>query len=239
MITWRRPVFSSAAAKPGSAPHEKCIFTSGGPGSTSLSSGIVSPRPFGYCSVAITGIPSSFAAPTSARPYLTTRASASSGIAGASRDWTSTTSTTAFVRSSFSLGFDIAVSSSSDGVACCSAGGGGLGIDLHVDAVDRPRGEGALERGDELPGVLDVLALPAERLHDPVVPRGREPRRDGVLLAVQRALRDQDLPPRGVVPDHHDHREPEPHGGLVVHPVEAERPVPLHDADGPLRREQL
>ncbi len=64
---------------------------------------MVRPSPFGYCSVASTGSPSSFAAPMSARAYFTRRASVSGGIAGVSRSCTSTTSTAAVLRSSFTL----------------------------------------------------------------------------------------------------------------------------------------
>ena len=49
----------------------------------------------------------------------------------------------------------------------------------------------------------------------------------------------QDLPPGRVVPHDDDHRQPEPHRGLEVEAVQAERAVALDDAHRPLRREEL
>ncbi len=60
-----------------------------------------------------------------------------------------------------------------------------------------------------------------------------------MVLAEHAELRQTDLPPGGVVSDHHHHRHLETHRGLEVEAVEAERAVALDHEDGALRMQVL
>src|SRR5947209_19852553 len=117
-------------------------------------------------------------------------------MAVTSRSWTSTTRSSAFLRSR-------ARSFGSDRIALRAARRGRLRIEHDVDASDGAGGDSALQRRTDLGRVGDVLAMSAERRHHPVV-AGRRKLRGGALLGAEELdLGKADLAPGGIVPDHH------------------------------------
>src|SRR5712664_2354889 len=234
-ITCLRPVCKISRATGFEAPQENSSFSNGAAASSSRSSGTVSPRPFLYCSLATTGRPRRRAALSSTPAFFVRRAMPSLGIARASLSCTSMSKSSASPRSRESA----RGSGSSDGIALRSAGGRRVRVQHHVHARDRSGGDGALQRGADPGGILDVLSVAAQRL-DHLVVAGRGEQRRGALLGPEELdLGQPDLPPGGVVPHHADHGELEAESGLVVHPVESERAVALDDEHRPIGVQQL
>src|SRR6266404_859596 len=99
--------------------------------------------------------------------------------------------------------------------------------------------ERALERGTDLARLLDVLAVPAQRLDDAVVAREIELGRDRALLAIELHLAAADLHPRRVVADDADDVDLLPHAGLELHAVQAEGAVAVHDEHVAVRPREL
>src|SRR5204862_1962543 len=91
--------------------------------------------------------------------------------------------------------------------------------------------ESALERGSELGGTLDVLAVSTEGLDEPVVAGRRQPGRHLALGTVETDLRDADLSPGRIVSDQDRHGELESRQCLELEAVQAERPVASDDDD--------
>src|SRR5205814_5193355 len=230
----RRPVPRISRAIGLEAPQENSIFVIGSAGSSSRSEDTVGPRPFGYCSVATTGMARRLAARISTSAFFFSLARGAGGIAVASRSCTSITRRSAFPRSSAS-----AAAASSDGIALGAARRGRLRVEDHVHARNRSRLDGPLQRWPDPGRLRDVLAMPAERLDHLVVTRGRKLRRRALLRTEELHLRQPDLSPRGVVPDHHHHREAEPKGGVEVHAVESERSIALDDEERPIGMQEL
>src|SRR5207244_630629 len=104
-------------------------------------------------------------------------------------------------------------------------------VEHDVDDRGLAGSERALERRRQLVRALHVFAVPAERFRQTVVPCRREPRRDLAPVPVEADLRDPDLAPRGVVPDHERHRQAEACERLELEAVEPERAVPGDDDD--------
>src|SRR5438309_8654575 len=234
-ITCVRPVCTISRATGLDAPQENSSFSTGAAASSSRSSRTVSPRPFLYCSLATTGRPSRRAALSSTLAFFVRRAMPSFGIARASLSCTSTSSSSASPRSRASA----RGSGSSDGIALRSAGGRRVRVQHHVDAGDRSGGDGALQRGTDPGGVLDVLSVAAQRLDHLVVAGRREQRGRALLGPEELHLGKPDLSPGGVVPHHAHHGELEAQRGLEVHAVEPERAVALDDEDGPVGVQEL
>src|SRR5206468_8263568 len=108
-------------------------------------------------------------------------------------------------------------------------------VEHDVDDRRLARPERALQRGGELVGSLDMLAMASERLGQAVVARRSETGRNLGLVAVDPDLWNPDLAPRSVVSDHERDGDPEPRQRLELEPVEPERSV-AGDDDDLLRR---
>src|SRR5919204_2160411 len=230
----RRPVPRISRAIGFEAPQENSSLVIRSAGSRSRREATVGPSPFGYCSVATTGMARRLAARISTSAFFFNAARAAGCIAFASRSWTSMTSSNAFSRSSAS-----AAAACSDGIALRSARRGRLRIENDVDAGDGSGLDGALQRRTDLRRLRHLLAMSAERLHHLVVARRRKLGRRALLGAEELHLWQPDLPPRGIISDDHHHRQPEPERGVEVHPVESERSVALDDEERSIRIQQL
>ena len=90
---------------------------------------------------------------------------------------------------------------------------------------DLARAECPFQRGSDLAGIGDVYPLPAQGLHHAVVARIGQRGADGALRAEERELRVADLSPAAVIAHDHRHGQPEAHGRLQLHAVQAEGAV--------------
>src|SRR5947207_5370216 len=232
--TCLRPVPRTWPAIGLDAPQENSILLIGSCGRSSRSEATVRPRPFGYCSVAITGISRRRAARISTAAFFSSSASGAFGIAAASFSCTSITISSASARSSAS---EEAVAS--DRIALRAAGCGRLRVEDDVHAGDRSRCQRAFQRRPDLRRLGHVLAVSTQRFHDLVVAGRSELRRRRLLRPEQLYLWKPDLAPGGVVSDHHHHGQLEAERGLVVHAIEAEGAVALDHEHRPVRMQEL
>src|SRR3990170_7745334 len=106
----------------------------------------------------------------------------------------------------------------------------GHGVRVEQNVHDRrlSRRKSPLERGRDLGRTLDILGMTTENLAKTVVAAGRQAPGDLAFVAVDPDLRDPDLAPGAVVPDHEDGRERETDERVEVEPVEAESAVTQH-----------